>query len=211
MKHLVVAIALLAGAAPALAQPAPPAPSAQEIERAKALFQEGTDAYKRGEFPTALAAYEEAHKLYPAPQFLFNIAQCHFQLKNWDRAEFFFEGYLREVPGAENRSLVEELIGEARTNAAAKRDADKRKLDLERERFELERRTKEREAREADERARIAAQSRVVDEPRPVYKKWWFWTVVGGAVAGATITAIAVSSDTTTVLPSGSLGTWDRR
>jgi tetratricopeptide (TPR) repeat protein len=206
MKRIVVLIALALCATPAFADPTP-----EEIQQAKTLFDEGTAAYKVANFERALTAYEAAHKLYPAPQFLFNIAQCHFQLQNWERAVFFFEGYLREVPDATNRSLVNELIGEARTNAATKKEADKRKLDLERERFELERRTKEREAREADERARLAVQTRPVDEPKPVYKKWWFWTVVGGAVAGATITAIAVSSDTTTVLPSGSLGTWDRR
>jgi len=203
VKHFVVAIVLALCAAPAMADPSP-----QEIEQARTLFDDGTAAYKLGNFERALTAYEAAYKLYPAPQFLFNIAQCHFQLQNWERAEFFFEGYLREVPDAPNRPLVDELIAEARANAVAKKEADKHKLDLERERFELERRTKE---READERARLAVQSRPVEAPTPVYKKWWFWTVVGGAVAGATITAIAVSSDTTTVLPSGSLGTWDRR
>lgn len=205
MKHLILLAALLV-ASPAFADPTP-----QDTAQARTLFDDGTAAYKLGDFPKALAAYEAAYKLFPAPQFLFNIAQCHFQLQNWERAEFFFEGYLREVPDAGNRALVEELIGEARTNAAAKRDADKRKLDLERERFELERRTKEREEREADARAKLALQTRPVETSAPVYKKWWFWTVVGGAVAGATLTAIAVSSDTTTVLPSGSLGTWDRR
>ncbi len=196
-------IALALGVPVAHAQPADPT-----MEKARTLFDEGTAAYKVGNFEKALATYEAAHQLYPAPQFLFNIAQCYFQLQNWERAEFFFEGYLREVPDASNRSLVDELIGEARERAAAKREADKRKLDLERERFELERRTKE---READERARLAVQSRPVEKPAPVYKKWWFWTAVGGVAAAATLTVVAVTSDTTTVLPSGSLGTWDRR
>jgi len=31
------------------------------------------------------------------------------------------------------------------------------------------------------------------EEP-PVYKKWWFWTIVGGAVLAGTVTAIAVAS-----------------
>lgn len=206
MTRIIILIALALSSTRAFAQPASP-----EMEQARTLFDDGTAAYTLGDFKRALTAYEAAYKLYPAPQFLFNIAQCHFQLKNWERAVFFFEGYLREVPTASNRSLVDELIAEARTNAAAERDAEKRRLDLERERFELERRTKEREARAAEQRAQLAVQARTVESPKPVYKKWWFWTVVGGAVAGATITAIAVSSDTMTVLPSGSLGTWDRR
>jgi tetratricopeptide (TPR) repeat protein len=206
MRHLVLALLVVFSiGAPASAQPADPA-----VEKARVLFEDGTAAYTLGDFKKALVDYEAAYKLYPAPQFLFNIAQCHFQLQNWERAIFFFEGYLREVPDASNRSLVDELITEARQRDAARRDAEKRTLDLERERFELERREKARLAREADTRAKLAVQARV-EEPAPVYKKWWFWTAVGGVAAAATITAIAVSGDTTTVLPSGSLGTWDRR
>jgi tetratricopeptide (TPR) repeat protein len=202
---ILIAIVISLGAT-AFAQPAPP--SDADTAQARALFDDGTAAYKLGNFEKALGAYEAAYKLYPAPQFLFNIAQCYFQLQNWDRAIFFFEGYLREVPGASNRALVDSLIDEARQRAAAKRDEDKRKLDLEHERLELERRQKE---RENSDRALLALQAHRVEQPAPVYKKWWFWTIVGGAVAGATLTAIAVSGDTSTVLPSGSLGTWDRR
>ncbi len=46
---------------------------------------------------------------------------------------------------------------------------------------------------------------------RPIYKKWWFWGAVGAAVAGVAVTVVVTSSDTRTVLPEGSLGTWDRR
>ncbi|MFN0250119.1 MAG: hypothetical protein ACKV2T_24760 [Kofleriaceae bacterium] len=206
MKRFVLALLVMFSiGAPASAQPVDPA-----IEQARVLFEDGTAAYTLGNFSKALVDYEAAYKLYPAPQFLFNIAQCHFQLQGWERAIFFFEGYLRDVPDASNRSLVDELIAEARQREAAQRDAEKRTLDLARERFELERREKDRLAREADTRAKLVAQTRV-DEPAPVYKKWWFWTAVGGVAAAATITAFAVSSDTTTVLPSGSLGTWDRR
>lgn len=204
MNRVVVAIVVVLALGSARAQPAEPTdPTAQ----AKQLFEDGTAAYTLGNFTTALADYEAAYKLYPAPQFLFNIAQCHFQLQSWERAIFFFEGYLREVPDASNKSLVDELITEARERDAARREAEKRKLDLERERFELERRTKE---REANERARLAIDTRI-DTPAPIYKRWWFWTAIGGVAAAATITAIAVSSETSTVLPSGSLGTWDRR
>lgn len=32
--------------------------------------------------------------------------------------------------------------------------------------------------------------------PTPVYKKWWFWTIVGAVVVGGIITAVALSSGT---------------
>jgi hypothetical protein len=32
----------------------------------------------------------------------------------------------------------------------------------------------------------------VIEEPKPLYKKWWFWTIV--AVVGVVIVAIAVAN-----------------
>src|SRR5215213_9543292 len=107
-------------AATSTAQPAPqPAPQAaapaqDPKQQAKKLFDEATEHYKVGRFAVALEGYEAAYALFKAPAFLFNIAQCHFQLENWDRAAFFFEGYLREQPNATNRALVEDLIRDAR-------------------------------------------------------------------------------------------------
>ena len=139
---------------------------------------------------------------------MFNIAQCHFQLQHWDRAIFFFEGYLRELPGASNRALVDDLINEARQRGESQRKAERDRL--ERERLELERKDKD---RAAAERARLALRLEPVAAApgRPIYKKWWFWSLVGGAVAGIAVTAAASGGDSRTVLPEGSLGTWDRR
>lgn len=203
-RALFLALSLLFAARPAFADaPADP------IARAKELFTTATEQYSVGKFEDALAGYEQAYQLYKAPAFLFNIAQCHFQLRRWDKAEFFFEGYLREVPNAPNRALVEDLIKEARDKAASDREAEKKRLDLEQQRLEMERQAKE---REAAERIRLAAQARPIEvADKPVYKKWWFWGVVGGVVAGTAITIVATSGDTRTVLPEGSLGTWDRR
>ena len=202
MRAIVLVFALLA-TAPAHAQP--------NIEHAKQLYETATSDYKLGKFDQALAGYEAAYKLYAAPAFLFNIAQCHFQLGHWDRAVFFFEGYLRDVPDATNRQLVEELIKDARARETAAREAEARRLELERQRLEFERNEKQRQ-REAQERAQLAVVQPRVEAPpeRPVYKKWWFWTVVGGAVAGAATTLLVTSGDRT-VLPSGSLGTLDQR
>jgi tetratricopeptide (TPR) repeat protein len=71
--------------------------------------------YRLGRFRDALARYTRAYELYPVAGLLFNIGQCHKNLKDHDKAIFFFEGYLRDAPTAANRALVEDLIREART------------------------------------------------------------------------------------------------
>lgn len=47
----------------------------------------------------------------------------------------------------------------------------------------------------------------------PVYRRWWFWTLIGAAVVGATVGAVVgvTSAEPTVVLPQGSLGTLDGR
>jgi tetratricopeptide (TPR) repeat protein len=207
---LALAVALaLAGATTRTATAQPKVASPEEIARAKELTAQATTAYKAGKFADALAGYTAAYDLYRAPPFLFNIAQCHFQLQHWDRAIFFFEGYLRELPDAKNRALVEELMEEARQRRAEQQEAERKRLELEQERLDLQRARE----REAAERARLALSLRKVEAPpeRPVYKTWWFWGLVGGAVAGVAVTAAVAGGDSRTVLPEGSLGTWDRR
>ena len=188
-----------------------------QLDEAKRLYESATAAYTIGKFEDALVGYDAAYQLFKSPTFLFNIAQCHFQLKHWDRAEFFFEGYLREVPEAKTKDLVVELIAEARTHLAAEQEAVAHEQAVAREELLREQQTREQQGREqdarlqreADERARIALVTRR-PTATPVYERWWFWGIVG--VAGASIATVAVvSSGGSTVLPSGSLGTVDAR
>lgn len=207
---------------------------------AKAEFEKAQLHYRLGRFEEALKAYTRAYELFNAPALLFNIGQCHKNLQNYERAVFFFEGYLREETNPEKRTLAEELI-------AASRAA------MERQRIEQAK---------ADAQAATATSSGATapsagaslpppstpdggvtplptpaalpaatdpgtspalitvehdgepaEEERPVYKKWWFWTALGvGAAAVATGAAIYYATGPTTTLPpSGSVGTLDRR
>jgi tetratricopeptide (TPR) repeat protein len=187
-------------------------------------------AYKLGKFEEALASYSKAYEVYPAPALLFNLGQCHRNLKQWERAVFFYEGFLRESPAnAPNRKLVEDLLKETRVELARENalDAEARKaLEAAREKaaieaarikaandaaIEAERAKQQREAEARREQLALEEKRRRDEEARrPVYKKWWFWTAVGG-VAAASAGAYYLSGDTTFVAPSGSLGGLDRR
>jgi tetratricopeptide (TPR) repeat protein len=70
--------------------------------------------YRLGRFAEALAEYTKAYELYPVPPLLFNIAQCHKNLKDYAKAIFFYEGYLRDEPTAKNGALVQDLIRESK-------------------------------------------------------------------------------------------------
>ncbi len=204
--------------------------AADKKTEAKLLFKRAQLAYKLGKFENALGEYSKAYEMLPLPGFLFNIGQCHRQLGAYERAVFFYKGYLREKPEAKNRALVGDLIQECLAKKKAKQE--QARLEAERKRAqELKRRELaskaeklrilEGERRLSEERAIEEAKARQMEAVMvaeaaqkreealtPFYKTWWFWSLIGGAAAAiAGGTAYALTSGDTHVLPSGTLGT----
>jgi tetratricopeptide (TPR) repeat protein len=117
------------------------------VERAKALATKGNEHYTLGELALALAAYKRAYQVKPLPDFLFNIAQCHRRMGQHREAITMYQSYLVDVPDAENKALVEELLAESKS-ALEKGDRS------EQQRIEDLRAAREAEARAAAERRR---------------------------------------------------------
>jgi tetratricopeptide (TPR) repeat protein len=81
-------------------------------QEARDLSRRSIVEYNGGEFEKALADIQRAYDLDPRPGMLFNLAQCHRGLEHWKKAKFFYESYLREVPGAPNRKNVLNILEE---------------------------------------------------------------------------------------------------
>ncbi|MBL8923405.1 MAG: hypothetical protein JNJ54_31420 [Myxococcaceae bacterium] len=177
-------LASLAAAPVAFAQKKP-----SDEKAARALFADGQKAYDLGEFDRALTLYSEAYKLKALPGFLFNIAQCHRQLGNYERAAFFFGRFIDNTkPEAANVALATELKADMERRQAEKLDAEKRAADE--ARAEAEKRAAEAKAKDAPiappltpgELPQLPPPPPPAVEPEPVTKQAWFWIVVGGAV-----------------------------
>jgi tetratricopeptide (TPR) repeat protein len=91
-------------------------PEANEAEK---LVHASIQDYDLGSFDKALDEAEQAYRLDPLPQILFNIAQCHRALKHWEQAAFFYRRYLLKLPAAPNRRTVDDLLTEATYRAKA--------------------------------------------------------------------------------------------
>lgn len=114
-----VASTLLALAAPCIAQSAP------DIERAKASFKAGANAYAAGDYLAAIQALEAAYEISPLPAIAFSLAQAERKqyFVNDDRAHLeraltLFRRYLQEEPRGARRedarlavSQLEPLLG----------------------------------------------------------------------------------------------------
>lgn len=144
-------------------------------DKARPHVQAADTSYKLGKFADALAEYNAAYELYPAPAILFNIAQCNRNLKNYEAAIFSFEAYLRANPKAKNARLVLDLIKESRAALEVqKREAAKAAIaeaarakaqaELDARRAEEERLAQEAEARRKAEEARLAEEQRKAAE-----------------------------------------------
>ena len=167
------------------------------IAEARAIYKRGETAFKLGRFDEALAEFSAAYEKKPAPAVLFNIAQCHFYLKHYERAVFFYEGYLRDNTNTAQATVARERLSEAKASLA-----EQQKIEAEQKRAE-EKRIADAQAASmaamrqiasapafADDRAPVVVESA---PPKPgVHTKWWFWTIIGGVVLAGAAAGVAV-------------------
>jgi tetratricopeptide (TPR) repeat protein len=137
LRSLVFAVAVAVAAAPLGTVPVARAQSGSKAGskaddaatvRARKHFRRGENLFALGRFAEALDAYEAAFEAKPLPDFLFNVAQCHRNLGNYDEAIFSYRKYLKLAPDAHNRDAVEDLLEEleqTRDEQAAKARRDK--------------------------------------------------------------------------------------
>jgi len=153
------------------------APPSADVAQAKKLFISGTKHYNLREYNEALADFREAFRLRDDPVFLYNIAQCYRMLENRAEAVSFYKNYLRMVPAASNRAEVEQrIVALEHEQAEAKARADAE----EKERLERERAATAAAAASAPQANAVTATPPA--RRKPLYKQWWLWTAVGGAV-----------------------------
>ena len=180
-------VALLLGASPAWAEGEI---TAEAQARARMHFQQGKAAFELGNFQEALDQYKTAYRIAPLPGFLFNIGQCHRNLKNYEKAIFAFRSYLRKRPEAPNREAVVLLIKE------------------------LQRKIEERDRQKVPvymPDSRPITDNNPPPPPTPIYKRWWLWTLVAAAAGGAAVGIYFGARSHEAQIPSSGLGIWDVR
>jgi hypothetical protein len=116
MKAALSALLVCAAIATAHAQEVvvePPANDAQAKARAQGLLSEGTAAYGRGDYATALDKFTAAYEIFPSPKLWFNIGQANRDLGRPVEAVAAFDRFLRNAGDA-----PPETLAEARRSAA---------------------------------------------------------------------------------------------
>ena len=149
------------------------------LTAAKRLFSEGNVFFDSGQFDKALAAYTMAYETKPLPGLLINIAQCHRNLRNYERSLFFYRKYLIEEPETPRRAAIEAVIEEMVILAAEAERREAERIAAEKAAAEAAAEAERRKAisleamkaAEAAEAARLEAEA--AKARRPAYAKAW--------------------------------------
>jgi tetratricopeptide (TPR) repeat protein len=99
----------------------PAAPSQAARAAARRQFERGSSLYREGRYPEAAEAFEAAYQSVPNPVVLYNLGQCYERMGQLERAVGAYQGYLREVPGAEDRGAVQATVASLEERLAAAR------------------------------------------------------------------------------------------
>jgi tetratricopeptide (TPR) repeat protein len=187
--------------------------------RAKRHNAEARKLFDLGRFEQAARAYEQAYLAKPLPVFIFNLAQCHKRIDRLENQKFalhYFERYLATPAGAAEREKLEPQLAAVRQRIE---ELEQRATSQARQETTTPTSQAVDEPGAASQAAVVAPRPRpdlsppapapgdetlgaapvVRDQPepappdRPIYKKWWFWTVAGAAVVGGVVIAVAVS------------------
>ena len=168
----------------------------QEPAPARAAYEQARREYQLGHYGQAADAFAELYRSQGDPVMLFNAAQSLRLAGRGPEAIAAYKGYLRDRPEAQNRAMVEYKIREleAPQGPRAKR-REPSEMDLvdpmePSPRPPITTPT----PRTVPAAALPMASSRPSPAPAPVWKKWWVWTAVGGALVAGTVVAVAATS-----------------
>jgi tetratricopeptide (TPR) repeat protein len=107
----VLAAATAGPLAHAKPRPGEAAETSKEAQ-ARPYYEHGIKLYQIGDFDGAIAEFKHAYEINDNPALLFNLAQACRQKHDYEQALFHYRTYLRLLPDAKNRSLVEDRIAE---------------------------------------------------------------------------------------------------
>ncbi len=170
--------------------------------RSRAIYEQAQQTYDRGEIEKALALFLKAYEVTPLPGFLFNIAQCHRQLRNYERSSFYFKRYLALARNTANATVVRDLIVEVDGKQAEAEEARRSEAAAVRaQEVELARIAATKSEALQQQETRQLELTRSLQEPPStaqssgsVLTQWWLWAGVGVIVAGATASAVYVGT-----------------
>jgi tetratricopeptide (TPR) repeat protein len=178
-----LALILVAAATPA---------RADEKAEARALYTDATRYYDLNDFAKALTLFRQAYLKFEDPVFIYNIGQCERQLGDKVAAVKSYRSYLRKAPEAPNREAVRKLIAQLEAaiaqESAAQHSPPEETLHPNQPSSATASTPNLTTPPSSAGSTSSGATTLTASAPeKPVYKKAWFWGVVGGVAVAAVV------------------------
>ncbi len=183
------------GASAAIFAQVIPAQLPTDKEVARTHYQEGKAAYAAGQYQEAASKFSAGYLLDPQPAFLVNIAQSYRAAGNKLRAIHYYEEFIKAAPTSPLRAQVEELVRELKI---------KHQLQLTRSGPPAPRHPGVSSLRAPRPQP---LSSLPPQQTAPIYKHWWFWTLVAVVVGAGVGVAAYTASRGPDYVHEGGLGT----
>jgi tetratricopeptide (TPR) repeat protein len=159
-----------------------------DASRAREHYQRGTTLFDLTKYREAAAEYEAAYQEKPDAALLFNIAQAYRLAGDNEKAIRFYKTYLHRIPTSENRSEVQsridELQGAIDQQKKAQQGPPEGTLRPEESKPAPAMPTPPSPQQTTSQPTAELAATAPPPEHKPVYKKWWLWTIVAVVVVG---------------------------
>ena len=172
-----------------------PAGAAGDMEKARALFQKGQTDFALGKFLEAVQSFEEAYREVPRPELLWNMAKAYRKQYDIDRDV----NHLRRAKVLYRNYAELATTGKERTEAHQEEEVVETELrQVEQSTGNLVastrpsgtpgrlpgvRVTPENQPGSTGTLPGATAPGDKPTERKPLIRRWWFWTAIGGAAA----------------------------
>jgi hypothetical protein len=174
-----------------------PAGAAGDMEKARALFQKGQTDFALGKFLDAVQSFEEAYREVPRPELLWNMAKAYRKQYDIDRdvnhlrrAKVLYRNYAELATNGKERTEAhqeEEVVeGELRqveqTNGSLV--ASSTRPGTAQSRLPGVRNPSETQpGTTVPPGAAVGTPEGKQEQQKPLVRRWWLWTAIGGAAA----------------------------
>lgn len=164
----------------------------------RASYQKALSQYDEGRFDEALANFQAAYQRRQMPWLLVNIGRAAQRLGRPAEAIQYYERYKKAEPNIdpENEKRINKYIEQAR--ALLEQTPEQPTMPAVAKPSETPTVATPPEAPKPDSGVTgLTAQGGTkTDTPaaKPIYKKWWFWTIIGGVVVAGAVTGAVVGA-----------------
>jgi tetratricopeptide (TPR) repeat protein len=169
---------------------------ADDLEDARRHARNGSSAFELGNFDEAIREYTAAYKLKSDPAILYNLAQAHRIANHPSEALHFYKMFLSRMPEAPNRAEV-----------TAKIEALVKLVEEQRQTQSMPSELPIREEPRAPPEMTAPSPPPASRAERPIYKRAWFWGVIGAVVAAGVGIGLGVGLGAQPHPPGASEGT----